>query len=148
MTAYGGRISCRSRTSSRGRVGVSGLVVMAAPTSHATVATRMNGGGPAPKPAAMATQSWPAAAKDLVMTALGSSRVWATIGQGILNEIFWPAVDQPQVRDFGFLVAGNGWWREVKRVDSYTLSTPDPVVALPTITHTADEYQLTLQVVV
>ncbi len=26
------------------------------------------------------------------MTALGTSRVWATTGQGIVNEIYWPAV--------------------------------------------------------
>ena len=59
--------------------------------------------GPAPLPLAQAGQSWTSGAKDLVMTAvgpfgesrilgeLGTSRVWATIGQGILNEIYWPA---------------------------------------------------------
>ena len=82
------------------------------------------------------------------MTALGTSRLWATLSHGILNEIYWPAVDQPQIRDLGFLVAGNGSWRELKRVSTYTLSVPDPVVALPTITHTGDGYQLTLRVVV
>ena len=40
-------------------------------------------GGPAPLPSAQALQSWTPGAKDLVMTALGSSRVWATTGQGI-----------------------------------------------------------------
>jgi glucoamylase len=96
----------------------------------------------------MATQSWPSGAKDLVMTALGSSRVWATLGQGIVNEVFWPAIDQPQIRDLGFLVSGSDWWREVKRVNSYTLSTPDPTVALPTIVHHADEYELRVQLVI
>jgi glucodextranase-like protein len=43
-------------------------------------------GGPAPLPRAQAVQSWTSGAKDLVMTALGTSGVWATIGQGILNE--------------------------------------------------------------
>ncbi len=42
-------------------------------------------GGPAPKPASMAAQSWPAAAKDLVMTALGTSRVWVALAHGIVN---------------------------------------------------------------
>ena len=37
--------------------------------------------------------------------------LWATIGLGIFNEIYWPAVDQPQVKDFGFLIGGAGWWR-------------------------------------
>ena len=84
------------------------------------------------------------------MTALGTSRVWATLAHGIINEVYWPAVDQPQVRDFGFLVAGAGWWRELKRVDNYTLSTPDPTIQLPTISHhgDGDGYQVTLRPVV
>jgi glucoamylase len=87
------------------------------------------------------------------MTALGpsgASGVWATIGRGILNEIYWPAVDQPQVKDLGFLVGGDGWWQEVKRAGSYTLSTPEPGLLLPTIVHTGrnQAYQLTLRPVV
>jgi glucoamylase len=107
-------------------------------------------GGPAPLPRAQAVQSWTSGAKDLVMTALGTSGVWATIGQGILNEIYWPAVDQPQVKDLGFLVGGDGWWREVKRAGDYSLSTPEPGLLLPTIVHTErnQAYQLTLRPVV
>jgi glucoamylase len=105
-------------------------------------------GGTAPRPASMASQTWATGAKDLVMTALGTGRVWATTAHGILNEIYWPAVDQPQIKDFGFLVAGAGWWRELKRVNTYTLKVAEPVVALPTITHTASNYQVTLKFVV
>jgi glucoamylase len=87
-----------------------------------------------------------------VVTTVGGSPVWTTIGQGIVNEVYWPAVDQPEVRDFGFLVAGAGWWREVKRVASYAVAFPDPSVPLPTITHTGTEsdrkYTLTLRPVV
>ena len=108
--------------------------------------------GPAPRPQNQAAQSWTSGAKDLVMTALGTSTVWATMAHGIFTELYFPAVDQPQVKDFGFLVAAPGWWREVKRVDSYTLSTPGPTLALPTIVHTSTDpaaaYQLTLQPVV
>ena len=93
--------------------------------------------GPAPVPQAQAAQSWTSGAKDLVMTALGTSRVWATAGQGILNEIYWPAVDQPQVKDFGFLIGGAGWWQEVKRVGNYTLSTPGGGLMLPTMNNAA-----------
>jgi hypothetical protein len=28
----------------------------------------------------------------------------------------WPAVDQPQIKDFGFLVVGPPGWRELRRV--------------------------------
>jgi glucoamylase len=113
----------------------------------------MAAAGPASVPPAQAVQSWTSGAKDLVMTALGTSRVWATTGQGIVNEVYWPAVDQPQVKDLGFLVgaaSGPGWWQEVKRAGRYTLSTPEPGLMLPTIVHTgADQaYQLTLRPVV
>src|SRR5690349_20355355 len=106
--------------------------------------------GPAPVPGAQAAQSWTSGAKDLVMTALGTSRVWATMARGIFTEIYWPAVDQPQVKDLGFLVAGPGWWQEVRRVDRYALSTPEPGLMLPTIVHTSasQAYQLTLPPVV
>ena len=91
-------------------------------------------GGPAPAPSAQAVPSWTSGAKDLVMTALGSSRVWATTGQGIFTEIYWPAVDQPQVKDLGFLIGGTGWWQEVKRAGHYVLYckyTDDYVVIEP-----------------
>ncbi len=110
-------------------------------------------GGPAPLPPAQAIQSWTSGAKDLVMTASGhpgASRVWATTGQGIVTEIYWPAVDQPQVKDLGFLIGGPGWWQEVKRAGNYTLATPEPGLMLPAIVHTGSRqaYQLTLRPVV
>ena len=72
------------------------------------------------------------------------------MAQGIVTEIYWPAVDQPQVKDFGFLVGGPGWWQEVKRVDRYTLSTPEAGLMLPTVVHTGASraYRLTLRPVV
>ena len=73
-------------------------------------------------------------------------------GDGIFTESDHPGVDQPQVKDFGFLVAGPGWWWEIKRVDSYTLTTPGLTVALPTVVHTSADptadYRLTVQPVV
>jgi glucoamylase len=110
------------------------------------MAGQVDTNGPAPRPAAPAGQSFTSGAKDLVTTAL-SARVWATVGHGILTEIYWPAVDQPQIKDFGFLVAGDGWWRELKRVGRYTITTPDPTTPLPTLIHSGPGYQVTLTVV-
>src|SRR5258705_2009161 len=96
-------------------------------------------GGPAPLPPAQAIQSWTSGAKALVMTALGhpgASRVWATTGQGIITEIYWPAVDQPQVKDLGFLIGGPGWWQEGQRAGKYKPSTPEPRLRLSAILHT------------
>jgi glucoamylase len=88
--------------------------------------------------------------KDAVTTGLGTGHVWATTGQGILNEVYWPTAGEPQIRDMGFIVAGDGWWYEVKAVAAYQLQTADPAVPLASIVHTGPAqhpYQLTLQVI-
>ena len=81
--------------------------------------------------------SWTSSAKDMVTTALGSSRVWVTLGYGILNEVYWPATGQPQIRDLGFIVVGPSGWCEVKRVNNYRISSPEPYIPLPHIVHKA-----------
>lgn len=89
--------------------------------------------------------TWTSSDKDLIITALGTSRVWAALGHGILNEVYWPVTGQPQVRDLGFIVAGDGWWSELKRVNRYQLSTPEPDIPLPKVVHQGDKYRLTLE---
>jgi glucoamylase len=79
--------------------------------------------------------TWTSGAKDMVITGLGRGRVWATLGHGILNEIYWPVTGQPQIRDLGFIVADDSWWAEVKRVNTYQLSLPEPYVPLPQVVH-------------
>jgi glucoamylase len=106
---------------------------------------------PAPGPPARQSQTWTSGAKDTVTTSL-TARVWATVGGGVLNEVFWPAVDQPQVKDFGFLVrAGNGAdaeWRELKAEGVYTVEPhPDPAVPLATVTHTGPFYRFSFEVI-
>ena len=60
---------------------------------------------------------WTSSAKAGVGTALDPlSRVWFTISHGILNEIYYPRVDQACTRDFGFMVTdGHGFFSEEKR---------------------------------
>ena len=58
--------------------------------------------------------TWSSSAKDLVGTTLGSSRLWFTMGFGIVNEVYYPRIDIPQIRDLGFIVGdGAGFWVEV-----------------------------------
>ena len=73
-----------------------------------------------------------AAPKDVVTTSLGSARVWATVGQGVVSEVYWPSTGEPQIRDLGFIVAGDGWWVEVKARDQYTVTATDPDAPLAT----------------
>ncbi len=60
---------------------------------------------------------WTSSSKDGVGTAYSAaSRVWFTISHGILNEIYYPTIDRPQVRDMQLLVAdGDRLFHEERR---------------------------------
>jgi glucoamylase len=60
---------------------------------------------------------WTSSAKTGVGTALNlHSRVWFTLSHGILNEIYYPRVDQACTRDQGFIVTdGASFFSEEKR---------------------------------
>jgi glucoamylase len=60
---------------------------------------------------------WTGSAKDGVGTAYSSSsRVWYTISLGILNEMYYPTIDRPQVRDLQYLVTdGETFFHDEKR---------------------------------
>ena len=49
---------------------------------------------------------WTRSAKDVVGTAYATaSRIWYTASAGVINEIYFPTIDLPQVRDMQFLVS-------------------------------------------
>jgi glucoamylase len=60
---------------------------------------------------------WTSSAKSGAGTALNQhSKVWFTISHGILNEIYFPRVDQACTRDMGFIVTnGQDFFSEEKR---------------------------------
>jgi glucoamylase len=91
--------------------------------------------------------SWTSSAKDMVTTATGTSRVWITLGHGIINEVYWPVTGMPQIRDLGFIVTGPSGWTEVKRSNNYRISLLEPFVPLPNIVHAGEGYRLVLEVV-
>ncbi len=92
--------------------------------------------------------TWSSSAKDVVGCALGTARVWFTVGRGILNEIYYPRTDIPQIRDLGFIVAdGAGFWVEVKRLGNHVLSTPGDGVPAVQVVHRHPRFELTLRVV-
>jgi glucoamylase len=91
--------------------------------------------------------TWSSSDKDLVTTALGPSRIWATLGHGIINEVYWPATGQPQIRDLGFIVAHGGGWTELKRARRYRIRLSKPHIPLPRVVHEGPGYRLTLDVV-
>ncbi len=80
--------------------------------------------------------------------ALGPSRVWFTIGGGIVNEVFYPRIDTPQIRDLGFIVADDqGFWVEVKRLDSHQLVWAAQGIPAIEILHHHERFELRLRVV-
>ncbi len=90
--------------------------------------------------------TWSSSDKDFVTTSLGGARLWATIGHGIINEVYWPSTGQPQIRDFGFYLVGAGRWIDLKRVRRYRLVTPGPYLPALTIEHYGPDYELTLEI--
>jgi glucoamylase len=60
---------------------------------------------------------WTSSAKDTVSTAYAaSSKIWFTVSHGILNEIYCPTIDRPQIRDMQFLITdGETFFHEERR---------------------------------
>ena len=60
---------------------------------------------------------WTSSAKSGVGTALDSrSHIWFTVSHGIVDEVYYPRVDQANTRDLGLLVtAADGFFSEEKR---------------------------------
>ena len=91
--------------------------------------------------------TWTSSDKDMVGTSLGPARLWFTVGHGIVNEVYWPRVDIPQIRDLGFIVAdGRGFWSEVKRGADYTISTPGPGIPAVQVLHRHSRFELALRI--
>src|SRR3989440_10370555 len=91
--------------------------------------------------------TWTSSAKDFVGCALGPARLWFTMGFGIVNEVYYPRVDIPQIRDLGFIVAGpDGFWSEVKRNGNYALRLLAPGVPAVEVVHRHARYTLTLRI--
>jgi glucoamylase len=91
--------------------------------------------------------TWCSSAKDVVGCALGRSRVWFTLGFGIVNEVYYPRVDLAQIRDLGFIVGdGRGFWVEVKRLENYRLRLLGPGTPAVEIVHTHERFALALRI--
>ena len=98
-------------------------------------------GGPGTAP------TWTSSTKDMVGCALGLSRLWFTLGFGIVNEVYYPRVDIPQIRDLGFIIAdGAGFWAEVKRIANYRLRLLAPGVPAVEVMHRHERYTLRLRI--
>jgi glucoamylase len=60
---------------------------------------------------------WSRGAKDAVGTAYAvSSRIWYTIANGVVTEVYYPTIDSPQIRDLQYLVTdGETFFHDERR---------------------------------
>ncbi len=70
---------------------------------------------------------WTSSAKEGMGTAYHTScRLWFTLSHGIVNEIYYPNVDQPNTRDFQFLITdGETFCHEEKRDLDHCIEYPE-----------------------
>jgi glucoamylase len=71
---------------------------------------------------------WTSSKKDAVVTAYSaSSRVWFTVSHGTLNEVYFPTIDRPQMRDMELLFTDEQtFFHEEKRDFDYDFHYADP----------------------
>ena len=71
---------------------------------------------------------WTSSQKDAVATAYSaSSRVWFTVSHGTLNEVYFPTIDRPQVRDMELLFTDEEtFFHEEKRDFEYDFHYAEP----------------------
>jgi len=98
-------------------------------------------GGPGLEP------RWTSSRKDAVSTAYAaSSRVWFTISHGTLNEVYYPTIDRPQMRDMELLFTdGATFMHEEKRDFEYDFSYihPDALAVRVTASDRNGRYTVT-----
>ncbi len=80
---------------------------------------------------------WTASAKDGIGTAYSSSsRLWFTVSHGIVNEIYYPYVDSPNIRDLQFLITdGETFCHEEKRDLEHRFEYPEQNTLMPRLTN-------------
>ena len=84
---------------------------------------------------------WTSSAKSGIGTSLSSeSRVWFTLSHGILNEVYYPRIDQACIRDMELLVSdGKDFFSEEKRHTNFDVTTLTEGVPAYQLTNTCKE---------
>ncbi len=90
---------------------------------------------------------WTSSVKNSVGCAYSaSSRVWYTTSHGILNEVYYPTIDRPQIRDMEFLLTdGETFFHEEKRDMVREFSYIDPAAPAPLQTNRDPDGRYTIR---
>lgn len=92
------------------------------------------------------SSSWKSGAKQGIGTSTTSdSKVWYTLGNGILNEVYYPQVDLPNVEDLQFIVSDGSSFIDLERdATDHQVQLLDPQVLIYRQVNTkADRYRIT-----
>lgn len=94
---------------------------------------------------------WTSSAKDGLGTAYHtSSRLWFTLSHGIVNEVYYPHVDQPNTRDLQFLITdGETFCHEEKRDLDHGTENPESGTLLYRLTNSerSGRYRLIKEII-
>jgi glucoamylase len=84
---------------------------------------------------------WTSSAKSGVGTSLdGQSQLWFTLSHGIVNEIYYPRLDQANIRDLGLIVTnGTDFFSEEKRHTASHVEMDGPGVPAYRFINTCDQ---------
>jgi glucoamylase len=90
---------------------------------------------------------WTSSAKSGAGTALNQhSKVWFTLSHGIVNEVYFPRVDQACTRDMGFIVTnGSDFFSEEKRHCSFENHPVEPGIPVFQLTNTCNSGRYRIQ---
>ncbi len=86
-----------------------------------------------------ATPYWTSGDKQGVGTSTTrASHVWFTLGNGALNEVYYPAVDKANTRDLELIVTDGKTFTDVETLDTlHSVVVPDPAALIFTQINTA-----------
>ena len=106
----------------------------------------MSGNNPAPGGPGIEPR-WTGGAKDAVGTAYAvSSRLWYTLANGINNEVYYPTIDMPQIRDLQFMVSdGDTFFHDERRSTISKIELLDPDALGFKITNSDPEGRYTIE---
>ncbi len=94
---------------------------------------------------------WAPGPKDGVGTALNdTSNVWFTVRHGILNEVFYPQVDTPSIRDLGLIITdGDDYFSEESAAVDSKIERAEQAIPAYTLTNSAHDgrYVINKQVI-
>jgi glucoamylase len=81
--------------------------------------------------------------KDMIGGTPARTRLWFTIAEGMVTEVFYPRVDLAQIKELNFIIAdGQGSWVDLPGIPDYDVDGPEPGAPALTVRHRHDRFCL------